>query len=118
MLFRSYYQSAGAVNPPACVDNIVVTSLACSSPSFYTPELTDSSAIIRWRMFNNPLKWEVKVSSSELDSLELIYNTDLIYENNQIDTNSLSLNYLKANKLYYVYLRSICNGNDTSNWSS
>ena len=69
-------------------------------------DITATAATVQWRDLANVGKYHVKVSSAPMGRWEDKGN---VYDGIVEGETSLNLTDLRSNKLYYVYVRSICN---------
>ena len=106
-------QSVGT-QPPAAVDNIKITRLACSYVAenlavASTPAVTTNTATLTWT--GDASQWQVAYSTNSnfVDSLTTMVD--------ETDT-TVSLTNLSAATLYYVKVRANCGDNGYGIWSN
>lgn len=101
-LFKSM---GGADTSLLHVDDIVLDYLRCTSPRhLYATSVTDTSALLQWRIDGNANTWEVTVWNDN-GHLDVFTATD-----------SVVITHLLPNTQYHATLRSICN-NDYGHYS-
>ena len=85
--------------PPAAIDNIVITALTCPSPvNLVSAYSSTDSVILTWQPGGNETQWEVSYDSTS------VVVTDTFYVADQ----------LSANTPYTFSVRAICGDSDTS----
>ena len=102
-------------NPPAAVDNIVITKISCPPVSDITAsEITNESATLTWTEIGSAESWDVIVSGTELT------DNDLETYNNYttVSSPSYSATGLEQAHTYYVYVRAACSSDEKSGWAS
>ncbi len=102
-------------NPPAAVDNIVITKLSCPPVSDITAsEITPESATLTWTEIGSAGSWEVIVSETELTDTELETNNNVT----TVSSPSYSATGLEQAHTYYIYVRAACSSDEKSRWTS
>ena len=102
-------------NPPAAVDNIVITKISCPPVSDITAsEITNESATLTWTEIGSAGSWEVIVSETELTDTELETNNNVT----TVSSPSYSATGLEQAHTYYVYVRAACSADEKSGWAS
>ena len=102
-------------NPPAAVDNIVITKISCPPVTDITAsEITNESATLTWTEIGSAGSWEVIVSETELTDTELETNNNVT----TISSPSYSATGLEQAHTYYVYVRAACSADEKSGWAS
>ena len=102
-------------NPPAAVDNIVITKISCPPVTDITAsEITNESATLTWTEIGSAESWDVIVSGTELT------DNDLETYNNYttVSSPSYSATGLEQAHTYYVYVRAACSSDEKSGWAS
>ena len=100
--------SAGT-NPPAAVDNIVLTQPTCARPAMpYVMNLTTTSFDLYWSDMTdgNAAEWIV-----EIDSATQAHGMGTVYSSN--DT-SITFTGLTPNTTYTLWISAVCAGTDSS----
>ncbi|MDL2262893.1 choice-of-anchor J domain-containing protein, partial [Bacteroidales bacterium OttesenSCG-928-I21] len=103
----------GGTQPPAYVDNIEISVLACADPmNLAVSAITDNSAIISWNE-GHLSAWNIIVSPTAITNFD---GQTLTAANHTSPTYSAS--ELNENTLYYVYVQGICEGDAVTGWSN
>lgn len=104
--------SSKGTQPAVAIDNITVAPNNCGTPTTITVDnITESSATVKWVAFETEnMAWEVAyaTSTSELETAEPIF----------VEDTTLNLENLTPATTYYLRVRTICGGTDTTEWSS
>ncbi|MBQ2541766.1 MAG: fibronectin type III domain-containing protein, partial [Bacteroidales bacterium] len=102
-------------NPPAAVDNIVITKISCPSvTNIAASDITIESATLTWTEIGSAESWDVIVSGTELT------DNDLETYNNYttVSSPSYSATELEQAHTYYIYVRAACSSDEKSRWTS
>lgn len=101
LIFVWHSDNNTIVNPPAAVDNIIITSMSCARPiNLIANNITTQSANISWAETGNATSWYLYYKPYDA------FNYDSILVSNNP---SYTLNNLIPNKGYLVYIKSNCN---------
>ncbi len=104
------------------LDNVRVRATSvCDTPeNFQVDGLTTTSATIRWQGPLDANLFEILINGSEIENLAAIDEDNLIKRAFVDPTESGMVfstgDILSRNTPYYVYIRSICEGGETSGW--
>ena len=100
-------------NPPASVDNISITRIACPTVAdMIVSDITTTSADITWTERGPATTWDVVFSDTTLTDAQLASVTP---EN--VTAASYQATELTQNTPYYIYVRAHCSDEDQSDWS-
>ncbi len=96
-------------NPLAAVDNIVIEEATCADPYDFVATVLDTAITMRWNG-NVSSKWEVKVSTSDVDvtAVDDLGNSALVYSEIVTTDEGVTAEGLTPSLGYYIYLRTIC----------
>ena len=100
--------SAGT-NPPAAVDNIVLTQPTCARPAMpYVENLTTTSFDLHWSDMTdgNAAEWIV-----EIDSATQAHGMGTLYS---VNDTSITFSGLTPNTTYTLWISAVCAGSDSS----
>ena len=111
LVLRWRQDSSGGENPPAAVDNVSITRVAC--PYDVTglavatePAVTQTTATVTW-------------TAGEATQWQVAYSTNSNFEGATqeiVSTASYNMTGLTANTKYYVKVRAYCGGEDYGTW--
>lgn len=112
LIFEWINNSANGNQPPVAVDNIKFTINTCLSTSRITiSSVAINTAVISWiAPSQNPESYDVYFSTSNVCPANNI--SEFITTNN----NSITLTSLEPQTKYYVWVRSVCDENNKSEW--
>ena len=99
-------RSAGT-QPPAAIDNIAITPVACAKPSFLTANVVDTTLVLSW------------MAITGADSYTILYkeSADSIYIERSSPYNYLEINDFQYETSYDWKVRSNCADDEYSSWS-
>ena len=104
MVFAWHNDGSVYNTPAACVDNVEIMRLSCSSPlNITSSNLSQNGATISWTEPGNASQWEYQFGN----------NAPVVVSNAQAVLTGLS-----ASTQYTFRVRSICGAGDTSLWES
>ena len=97
-------------NPPAAVDNVSITKIACDQDvtNLAVSDITTTGANLAWE-------------GGEASQWQVVYSTDASFENvteEIVSTDSYYMTGLQPSTVYYVKVRAYCGGEDFGSWSS
>ena len=102
LVFMWANDNSGGTQPPAGVDNIILTELSCAQPQNLSVDALQTSADLIWSPGGDETSWELAFDNNNYYVNDTIYNA----------TN------LTANTPYTFAVRAICGDGDTSFWST
>ena len=82
-------------------------TVTCLAPNVYVTGVTDNSVSIAWAPGNTESSWELEYSEDGN-----VWNSEGL-----VSTSPYTVDNLNPNTLYYIRLRSVCGGGETSGWS-
>ncbi len=82
-------------------------TVTCIAPNVYVTGVTDNSVSIAWAPGNTESSWELEYSEDGN-----VWNSEGL-----VSTSPYTVDNLNPNTLYYIRLRSVCGGGETSGWS-
>ena len=101
-------------NPPATVDNISITRIACPTVAdMIVSDITTTSADITWTERGPATAWDVVFSNTTLTDAQLASATPV-----NVTAASYQATELTQNTPYYIYVRAHCSDEDQSDWSA
>ncbi|MBQ1732934.1 MAG: hypothetical protein II037_12070, partial [Bacteroidales bacterium] len=101
-------------NPPAAIDNISITKVDCPMVANLTAtDILIDPVTISWTESGSAESWKIVVSETQLTEAEL---ED--YDATTLSTTSYSATGLNPLGTYYVYVRAICDVDNSSSWES
>ena len=107
--------NGGGTNPPAAVDNISITKLACpydiTDVAIFEENIDLNEAKITWEP-GESTQWEVQYSTTSNFTAETT-NSVMVEDEEPI----AALEELTASTKYYVRVRAYCGGEDYGSWS-
>ena len=100
---------SGGTNPPAAVDNVSITKVACDQDvtNLAVSEITTNSATLSW-------------DGGEATQWQVAYSTASNFEGateEVVSTASYNMSGLMTSTMYYVKVRAYCGGEDFGSWS-
>jgi hypothetical protein len=102
--------TSGGTNPPAAVDNVSITKMACAYDvtNLEAGHITTTGATIAWEG-GEATQWQVAYSTTSTfaDATEVI-----------VDESTYAITGLQSSTVYYVKVRAYCGGEDFGAWSS
>ncbi len=105
---------SGGDNPPATVDNISITRIACPTVAdMIVSDITTTSADITWTERGPATAWDVVFSDTTLTDAQLASATPV-----NVTAASYRATELTQNTPYYIYVRAHCSDEDQSDWSA
>ena len=99
LLFVWRNDGSVANQPPAAIDNIVVTEISCPQPTALAAIPTTNQLDITWTAGGNETEWMVSINDGDEDF---------------VSTTSYTFSNLTANTAYQVKVYAICGAGDTS----
>lgn len=109
LLFLWRNDSSGGYTPPGLVDNIIINSLSCASPSnLVYAAVTETSAVLTWD--NAPLGAEflIEYKLASASTWNLI----------STQSNTYTLTSLTPSSIYNARIKAVCDPGDTSSTSN
>ena len=99
----------GGTNPPAAVDNVSITKIACDQDvtNLTVSDITTNSAILSWE-------------GGEATQWQVAYGTASNFEGATeeiVDDNAYDMTGLNSSTTYYVRVRAYCGGEDFGSWT-
>lgn len=99
--------------PPAAVDNLIIEQTGCKIPQFTeTTAITENSATVNWTVNAETSIYDYYLSETNTAP------TSNTTPTGNINTNHVSLTNLQANTTYYLWVRSVCEANNKSDWAA
>ena len=98
---------SGGTQPPAAIDNLSITPVACAKPSFLTANVVDTTLVLSW------------MAITGADSYTILYkeSADSIYIERSSPYNYLEINDFQYETSYDWKVRSNCADDEHSSWS-
>ena len=101
--------TSGGSNPPAAVDNVSITKIACDHDvtNLSVSDITTNSAALSW-------------NGGEATQWQVVYGTASSFEGATeeiVDETSYNMSNLQGNTTYYVRVRAYCGGEDFGSWT-
>ena len=98
---------SGGTQPPAAIDNLSITPVACAKPSFLTANVVDTTLVLSW------------MAITGADSYSILYkeSSDSIYIERSSPYNYLEINDFQYRTSYDWKVRSNCADDEHSSWS-
>lgn len=111
LFFRWYNDSSGGSNPPAAVDNIVITGSDCGRPmNVHAENVSNTSADIVWSAASSSdAQWEIEYGQTGFAH----GSGTTVSASNTVNP----LSNLTPATRYDVYVRTDCGNNEYSEWS-
>ncbi|MDR2980114.1 MAG: fibronectin type III domain-containing protein, partial [Bacteroidales bacterium] len=110
-LYFVWYHSGTSTNPPAAIDNIVVTALQCEIPTELTiSNISTDSLNLSWTEIEDIPEYLV-----EYGVLGFTTGTGVVLSSEE---NQITITGLLPNINYQFYVRSVCDNGDTSAYSA
>ena len=109
MVLAWYNDNSGGSNPPAAVDNVSITRVACpyDVTGLAASDITTNSATLTWTA-GEATQWQVAYSTAS----NFEGATEVI-----VDAATYGMTGLTASTNYYVRVRAYCGGTDYGSWS-
>ena len=118
MVFAWCNDGSGGTNPPAAVDNVSVTMVACPKPTnLAATNVTNHSATLGWTAAEGQNAWQIAYSTTSFDPNDPEFDLETV---SVIDVEENTYTFeknLDANTHYYMYVRGNCGEEDNnSKW--
>ncbi|MDR2010952.1 MAG: fibronectin type III domain-containing protein, partial [Bacteroidales bacterium] len=106
--------SSGGTIPPAYVDNIVMSVVTCLKPiNLAVSGITTNSANISWTAREDASIWNIIVSDEAITDF-----TDVTPTAQNLSSAEYSAESLNSATTYYVYVQSVCDVDNLSEWAN
>ena len=112
LVFYWKNDGSGGTNPPAAVDDISITRIACPAPTLLTnTAVTPNSATVSWTENGTASSWILEYSTSNTFPAGSTTTVN-------VSTNPYTITGLTSETTYYVRVKANCGGGDESGWSN
>ena len=110
LVLRWCQDNNGGDNPPAAVDNVSITRMACpyDVTDLAVSDITTTGATITW-------------TAGEAEQWQVAYSSDSNFEGATeeiVSTASYNMSGLQSSSIYFVKVRAYCGGEDFGTWSN
>ncbi|WP_060875648.1 fibronectin type III domain-containing protein [Myroides odoratus] len=113
LVFEWRQDGSGGNQPPAAIDNLEVSVVACSRPTnVELVDRTNNTITIAWTAITGQDTYEVFYSTTNTAPGETITGSVTTTEN------PYTIQGLTANETYYVWIRTVCSPTEKSTWVS